>query len=257
MSTMLLIALGLMVAAACRVDTSVTVDVDTDGSGVVEITVVADRAAAELLGDHGTALRMDDLVESGWTIEDPLVDDDSGELRLSASRGFDSGEELARILATVGVGEDGGSVSSVPFISDVVLGITDTPGRIEYDLRGVLRIPAGLEALSDPALVEVLDGLPVGRTPEELEAMGYDPARGIGDLMIRVHLPGEVATTTGRIDGRYVEWSAPLGSTEIVEREVRQKNVVVDRGPARLRAVALIALVGAAALGVVGLVRRH
>lgn len=243
--------------SACRVDTTVTVDVNEDGSGSVMVDVVADREAADALGDPTSSLRLDDLVESGWTIEEPTVDTDSGELAISASHDFASGDELARILAALGVDHGDGSQDPVPFIGEVTLDTSSSSGRTDYSFGAALRIPGGLEPLSDPALTEVLDGLPVGRTPQELEAMGYDATRGLGDLVLRVHLPGSVGSTTGTADGGYVQWSTSLGSTEGVDEELSVKTSVTETGPSRLRTGALVAFVAAIALAGVGIMRRH
>lgn len=253
----MVVAVVTAAATACRVDTIVTVDVEADGSGVVGVDVVADREAAAALGDPETALRLDDLAESGWTIEESAVDDDSGELAISGSRRFDSSEELARILAGMGADHGDGSEPAVPFVGDVKLRISDSSGRTDYDFSAALHVPGGLESLSDPALTDVLAGLPVGRTADELEAMGYDAARGLGDLRLRIRLPGKVDSTNGRAGGGYVEWSAPIGSDDEVDQDLTLKSVVVNDGPSRLRTGALVALVAAAALAGIGVARRH
>ena len=56
----------LLVASACRVDTTVDIRVDDDGSGRVAYTVVANAEAVSLLVDDPTDLRFDDLAAAGW-----------------------------------------------------------------------------------------------------------------------------------------------------------------------------------------------
>lgn len=145
----------------------------------------------------------------------------------------------------------------MPFIGDVELDITAAPSRTDYDFHAVLRMSGGLDALSDPALLEVLDGLSIGRTPEELAALGYDSSTGLGTLTIRVQLPGDVDSTTGEMVDGHAEWTAPFGSDEPVEKDLSLVTRATDGRPSMIRLIALITLVAAVGLAAVGLVRRH
>lgn len=260
---------------SCRVDTTVTVDVEADGSGSVAIEVVTDAEAAAYLGDPATALRLEDLTEAGWEVERLETDPDHEGVVVSAARPFASGEELAAVLATLGVDHRGGpdaaddqdpggsgdepGRSGTPFIGDVRLGVTEASSRTEYDFRARLRMGEGLEVLSDPALVEILDGLPVGRTPEELAAAGYDPSTGIGDLIVRVRLPGTIDSTTGGEpdDEGYVEWVVPIGSDRVIDEELAITAGSTDDRPARIRLVALGVVALAVGLAATGVLRRR
>lgn len=256
--TALLLLSIVAVVSACRVDSTVTIDVDPEGSGTVHVDVTADRSAADALGDPGTALRLDDLVESGWQIDEPVIDPDEGGFTLSGSHEFRSGEELAKLLAGLGLNHsDAADVDDVPFVDDVTLGISSGSGRTGYDFAARLRMDAGPGVVSDPALTEVLGGLQLGRTPEELQAAGFDPAVGFGNLTIRLSLPGGIDETSGRIDGRYVEWSVPVGSNAAIDQKLTATTTSVDRRPMQIRVIGLAVLAVAVALTVVGFARRH
>jgi len=62
----------LLLAAACKVDTTVTVTVHDDGSGVVGVTAVLDPDAVKAAESGGGKLedrvRLGDLTDAGWTV---------------------------------------------------------------------------------------------------------------------------------------------------------------------------------------------
>ncbi len=86
----------LLVASACRVDTTVDIRVDDDGSGRVAYTVVANADAVSLLVDDPTDLRFDDLAAAGWNLDGPIAED--GGVTITASKPFLSPEELPGLL---------------------------------------------------------------------------------------------------------------------------------------------------------------
>ena len=68
---LLLVAVGLLLAG-CKVDPTVTVHVNTDGSGVVSVHVALDPAAVSAAEADGGKLdqrvRLSDLAAAGWTV---------------------------------------------------------------------------------------------------------------------------------------------------------------------------------------------
>ena len=76
----------LLVAPACRADTTVDIRVDDDGSGRAAYTVVANAEAVSLLVDDPTDLRFDDLAAAGWNLDGPIAED--GGVTITASKPF-------------------------------------------------------------------------------------------------------------------------------------------------------------------------
>src|SRR3954453_16644264 len=94
------VALALL-CSACAVDATVTVKVEPDGSGVVQVDVVADAEAVQAAAAGGGTLegrvRLADLPAAGWTVE-PWVHNLDGSASLRMSKPFTSVEEVSGIL---------------------------------------------------------------------------------------------------------------------------------------------------------------
>lgn len=249
MNTVVMALLVALVVTSCKVDSTVTIAVSEDGSGTVEVVVDADAEAAKQIGDPATSLRLADLTEAGWTVAKPRIDAKSGELHLKAIRPFRSTEELKAIVADIGTG------TTAPFISDLRLTVKDSFGRTDYRLTGRLKTDGGVASLSDPALAEELGGLPVGRTPEEMAAMGWD-GKGVGTLRLRVQLPGGVDEHNGTVVDGQVEWSAPVGSDDVTDKRMVIESESIQRRVQLARVLGFAGIGAAIALVVVGLIRR-
>jgi hypothetical protein len=99
----------------------------------------------------------------------------------------------------------------------------------EYQLAGALTSTGDPAVVSDPELTALLGGLPLGRTPEELAAVGADRPDA-ATLTLRVVLPG----------ADEAQWSVPLTGGQ-------PASVVVDESSNVLsttRIVGLLAVVG-------------
>ncbi len=81
----------MFVLSACRVDTSVTVSVRDDGSGVVAARVVLDASAVKAAEIGGTkledAVRLGDLTAAGWK-SSGWVRAKTGGATLTLTKGF-------------------------------------------------------------------------------------------------------------------------------------------------------------------------
>ena len=99
----LLVAL-VAVLSGCKVDTSVTIDMHDDGSGVVTVRATLDaQAVAEAEAGGGKLedrVRLNDLAAAGWTIS-PWVRSGSGTAQIELSKPFSSPEQVAGIIAEV------------------------------------------------------------------------------------------------------------------------------------------------------------
>lgn len=243
----LLVSCALVLcASACRVRAEVAVDVQADGSGVVQVTAELDPAAARRLGDPGR-LQLDDLREAGWDTSEPVRDED-GSLTVVARKGFDGPDQLATLLEEVG-GPDG-------VFRDVRLEVDDRFGSTEYRFATEVHLTGSPEQFSDPLLAGVLDGMPLGRSAEELAAAGADDPRAI-TLELAVSLPGGDLSTGGEVVGRRARWAFPVTGGEPTDDEVMVSSVASRGRTGVLVGVAAVAGAGAVAAVVVGLVRRR
>jgi hypothetical protein len=208
----------VLLVGGCRLSADVLVRVDPDGSGEVTVTLDLDREAAERLGP-ADQLDVEDLELRGWRVDAPVIGDDG--LTVVARRPFAAPEELAPLLEDI-TGPDGP-------LGDVQLRVESSQLGTEYQLAGALTSTGDPAVVSDPELTALLGGLPLGRTPEELAAVGADRPDA-ATLTLRVVLPG----------ADEAQWSVPLTGGQ-------PASVVVDESSNVLsttRIVGLLAVVG-------------
>src|SRR5690606_20288209 len=96
---LVLLLVVLVCAGACQADVTVAVDADEDGSGTVGVEVVLDAEAVERLGGV-ESVETADLVDAGWTVDEPSALD-GGAVRLTASKTFADPAELAVVLGEI------------------------------------------------------------------------------------------------------------------------------------------------------------
>jgi hypothetical protein len=105
----LLVALGVLVLAGCRVDTALTVHVNEDGSGVVTARVRLDEAAVTAATSGGLplaqAVRLDDLTQAGWR-STGWREQKGGGAVLAISKPFARAEDAGAVVAELS-GPDG------------------------------------------------------------------------------------------------------------------------------------------------------
>ena len=237
----------MVLAAACQVHTEVGIDVSEDGSGTVEVTVTLDREAAGRLGNPATALRLDDLRQAGWKVDDaaPL---DGGGLRLVGRRDFASADQLGAVLDEVG-GADG-------IFTGTELAVSDGFSSTTYDFTTTVELSGSLEQFSDAELAAALDGLPLARSAEELAAEGAtEPDAATLDVV--VDLPGGSPETNGeQVDGT-ATWSFSASGGEAVSEQLRATSTASGAPVVLFVAIAVVAALGAIAALVVGLAARR
>src|SRR5882762_6802723 len=99
----LVVALAF-VAAGCKVDTQVSIDVHDDGSGTVSVRATLDPAAVRATEAGGAKLegqvRLDDLRAAGWTVS-PWTRAGDGSAQITLSKAFGRPEDVTAILAEV------------------------------------------------------------------------------------------------------------------------------------------------------------
>jgi hypothetical protein len=168
-------------SGGCRLDATVTVHAEPEGSGHVEVTVVLDRAAAERVPD--LRIHTADLTGAGWEVRGPTPTEGGGRV-VVARRPFRSPAEAERVLAEV----TGGAV-----LRDFQLERDRSLLETRTLLTGVIDLREGVAAFSDAALAERLGGLPLGVDPAQLAPL---------DEALRVAVVGELPGGTARFEAR-------------------------------------------------------
>ena len=218
-----MLAVGLAVlAAACRVDTAVHVEVGDDGSGTVTVLLVSDADAAIRVPELTRGLRLDDMRDAGWEVEGPVSRADGG-VQIRAVKRFGSSRQLPEILEEL-AGKD-------VIFSDVVLEQTRSFAETTYRFRSTITPNPPLEVFSDDELAREFDGQYFGRPLEDLIAEAGRPEDSLG-LVFSVTLVGsddeftafsdmavalgeEPALAAPEIDGSTATWRFSYGDQPV------------------------------------------
>jgi len=229
---------ALLILAGCDSRIDVTIDVEEDGSGIVQVEVELDSVAATEIIDLGTVgLALGDLDDAGWTTDAPQRLETGG-LLLSASKGFGTPEQLNAIVQEIS-GDAG-------LFGDFELERSKAFARVDYTVDGSIN-PNGLEPFGDPELVAVLE-----RSIDDLAAR-YQASASDVTVSLRVELPGDptlIEESTGESiasdDGTTRVWETTLDAASSVDVSIasssRTVTALVWRGVAVVAAV-LAALV--------------
>ena len=200
-------ALSLLVVAlaltACKVDTTVTVEVAADGSGVITVVAVADAEVVAQAPGLAEDLRFDDAVAAGWELDGPTATDEGG-LSVTLTHTFATVEDATALLQSIN-GVDGP-------LHGVALTRTVADGQVTTALVGSLRVDGGLNAFADPDLLAAIGGSPYA---DDIAATGLRPT-DVVTFTFTANLPGTVASTgTGTVESSepVLTWSVPLDGT--------------------------------------------
>lgn len=213
----LLVIVAALALAACKVDTTVDVVVQPDGSGTITLTAVADADLVAKAPGLAEDLRFDDVEAAGWTVDGPTPTE-AGGLQVVVSHPFATVQEATALLQSLN-GPDGP-------LHDVVIGRTVTDDDITTTLTGSIRVSNGLDAFADPDVLAAIGGSPYA---DDLAAANLRPA-DVLTFTFTADLPGEavvdpsstVANTAAEVttdgtaaerDGDVHVWSVPLDGT--------------------------------------------
>ena len=194
------IAAGLVVLlSACKVDTTVTVEVKPDGSGTITVTAVADADVVEQAPGLAEDLRFDDAIAAGWEVEGPTATDDGG-LTVTVRHDFASVEEATALLQSIN-GADGP-------LHDVTLTRVVGDDEVVTSLDGTVRVDGGINAFADPELLAAIGGSPYA---DDIAATGLRPA-DVVTFTFNADLPGELDDMP---DGSKppMTWTVPIDGT--------------------------------------------
>jgi len=199
----LLLLVGAVLLASCRLELDVNVAVEEDGSGSVEVVVGVDPDGIERIGgDLGAVLEVDDLTAAGWAVDGPDLESD-GYTRVRIRRRFADADEAAEIFADI-AGDEG------PF-QDFAVRRDRSFARTEWGFSGRVDFRGGLEAFGDAGLAAELDGEPLGQSVEEIEAQLGESLSRLIQVRVGVRLPGEVTSNATTKAGNGAVWQVAFG----------------------------------------------
>jgi hypothetical protein len=188
--------------ASCRVDSTVSITVERDGSGTLAVAVTADSDVVEQVPRLSTDLDFSDMVASGWTVTGPEATEDGG-LRVLLSHAFDNETQASALLTQIN-GNRG------PF-RDVRITREGKSRDSTWKLTGRLEVTGGLQAFADDQLLQV-----VGATPYEatVKDAGLDLGKAVS-LQVNAVLPGKVQSTTGVAQDGVLTWRVATDGTPV------------------------------------------
>ena len=174
----------LVLAAGCRVDIVVDIDVAHDGAGKVTVEITFDEEVMRWVPDLGELIVTDGLI--GWDIRQLAEQTPEGErLRVTASKRFSSPAELAAVLAEIDRPADG---SAGLFRSATFVGSRDG-AHVRYDLTVTVGLDRPVAGLVNPATADALEGELFGLPIPEIEARAGAPLDELVTLVVRATVP--------------------------------------------------------------------
>ena len=214
---------SVLLASACRVDTTVDIRVDEDGSGEVTVEVVADAETVALIPDAPDGLQLSDLSEAGWTINTNSVDG-AGALTVNVSKRFPSADALGGVLAEI-AGEDV-IFEGFTLVKDHnfdVIGLG--PARTDYALRGAVDPTFDIEQLGGV----FPDGLaPLGRSADAIEDDFEGDFEDVLGLTVTVRMPETLGEANGEVVDETVIWTMSYGDSAVdVEANSSAESILV------------------------------
>ncbi|MDO8390475.1 MAG: hypothetical protein Q7V57_08305 [Actinomycetota bacterium] len=205
MQRAILLLAAALTLTACKVEASVNVTMQPDGSGSIALTVTADREVVDQAPGLADDLRFDDATAAGWLVTAPAPTADGG-LQVVLTHEFATAEEATALLRSLNGA--GGPLHEVAITQNV------TDNDITTALTGVLKVDGGLDAFADPDVLAAIGGTPY---LDDVTAAGLDP-NSVVTFRLTADLPGKitksgVGTTPATGDG--LEWTVPMDGTPV------------------------------------------
>lgn len=192
----------MLLLASCRVDTTVSMKVERNGSGSIQVVVIADKGIVEQAPNLSTDLNFGDMAKVGWKVVGPEATEDGG-LRVTLSHDFVNETEATTLLAQMN-GNRG------PF-REVKLTREGKSRDSVWKLTGRLEVTGGLQAFADDQLLQVVGSTPYEQTVKDA---GLDLGKAVG-LTFDASLPGDVKSTTGVENNGVITWRVATDGTPV------------------------------------------
>ena len=195
---LLLVIACVVLLSACRLDVTVDVVIEPDGTGSVTMVAIADAELVQQVPDLIDDLRLDDAIANGWVVDGPTTTEGGG-ATITLTHDVSSAEELANVLNSIGP----------PMTQMAAARTTDAETEQTTNaINGILQLENGFTSFADADLLAAVGGLPF---EQEIAASGLTPAQAMS-FTYRVELPGELvsAETGTEIGDGVIEWRAPL-----------------------------------------------
>jgi hypothetical protein len=193
---------AMLFLSSCRVDQTISLEINRNGTGKVVVTAIADKAVVDAAPELAADIRTEDLVTAGWKVQGPTPTDDGG-LRLEISRSFQDPTEATLILGQVN-GPRGP-------LQEAVLTRSGKDTNSVWTLAGRLEVNGGLQAFVDDAAFELLGAAPYAA---DIQEAGLDLGAVVG-LTFTVTLPGNIESTTGVQNNGVVSWLVPTDGSRV------------------------------------------
>jgi hypothetical protein len=219
------------VLAGCRIDFTVDMMIEPDGTGTITFVVTADADVVEAVPTLADELATDDIVAAGWAIDGPTELPD-GSLTIALTHQFSSDEEATNLLNSLG-----------PPFSDMEVTRNSTGDDVTNRVGGLLGLPDGFDSFADDDLVAAVGSVPFA---DQIAASGATPESAIA-AVIRVDLPGVISAEQSNgtdLGANRLEWSVPSDGAVLEMRAASVQSPGDDRWWARpLSLIALVALI--------------
>ena len=188
--------------SACRVDTTVSMKVERNGSGSLIVAITADKEIVEQAPKLSNDLNFGDLTKVGWKLVGPERTEDGG-LRVTLTHTFTNETQATALLAQL-------NGSRGPF-RDVRLAREGKSRDSLWKLTGRLEVTGGLQAFADDQLLSVVGSTPYEQTVKDA---GLDLGKALG-LQFDATLPGDIKSTTGIEQNGVLTWRVATDGTPV------------------------------------------
>jgi len=196
------VACAALLLSSCRVDQTVSLAVEPNGSGKVTVVITADKAIVAKAPKLAEDLRTDDLVEAGWKVTKP-VKTKAGGLTVTLVRPFRNPAEANIALSQVN-GPKGP-------LHEMVVTRSGKDTNSQWSLAGRLEVTGGLEAFIDDAGLALVGAAPYLANVQEA---GLDLGDAVG-ITFTATLPGEIDQSTGLKGDGVVSWAVPMDGSKV------------------------------------------
>lgn len=219
---------AVVVLASCRVDQTVSLKVNPNGTGSVTVLVSADKEIVAKVPTLAQDIRTDDLEKAGWKTDGPKKTK-SGGLTISLTRSFQNPAEATAVLAQV-------SEANGP-LHDMVVTRSGEDTNSTWTLAGRLEVTGGLDAFVDDATRALLGVSPYAA---EVSESGLDLGDAVA-ITFSATMPGSVNSSTGLADNGALTWRVPMDGSRI-DVATSTTHVAVATSVSRVARVLLLAL---------------